>query len=71
MTVAEFQELAIEENGLFVLTETRVGDDGVESEEVRHFQDPKGRLPLNPVDTDARWRTSSSKRPAECAIRIM
>ena len=65
MTVAEFQELAVEENGLFVLTETSVGDDGVENEEVRHFQDPKGRLPLNPVDTDARWRTSSPKRPAE------
>ncbi|MCE2502263.1 MAG: transposase [Dehalococcoidia bacterium] len=31
MTVAEFQELAIEENGLFVLTETSVDDDGVES----------------------------------------
>ena len=65
MAVAEFPELAIEENGLFVLTETSVDDDGVESEEVGHFQDPKGRLPLNPVDTDARWRTSSPKRPAE------
>ena len=71
MAVAEFPELAIEENGLFVLTETSVDDDGVESEEVRHFQDPKGRLPLNPVDTDARWRTSSPKRPAEFATRIM
>ena len=65
MTVAEFQELATEENGLFVLTENSVGDDGVESEEVRYFQDPNCKLPLNPVDTDARWRTSSSKRPAE------
>ena len=65
MTVAEFQELATEENGLFVLTENSVGDDGVESEEVRYFQDFNGKLPLNPVDTDARWRTSSSKRPAE------
>ena len=40
MAVAEFRELAIEENGLFVLTETSVDDGGVESEEVRHFQDP-------------------------------
>ena len=38
MTVAEFQELAVEENGLFVLTETSVGDDGVENEEVRHLE---------------------------------
>ena len=65
MTVAEFQERATAENGLFVLTETIVDDDGEKREEVRHFQDPKGQLPLNPVDTDARWRTSSSKRPAE------
>ena len=70
MTVAEFQELSVEANGLFVLTEISVDDDGVDddgvqSEEVRHFQDPKGRLPLNPVDTDARRRASSPKRPAE------
>ena len=65
MTVAEFEELAVEENGLFVLTETGTSESGVDSEEVRYFQDPKGKLPLNPVDTDARWRTGSSKRPAE------
>ena len=65
MTVAEFEELAVEENGLFVLTETGTSEFGVDSEEVRYFQDPKGKLPLNPVDTDARWRTGSSKRPAE------
>ena len=57
MTVAEFEELAVEENGLFVLTETGTSESGVDSEEVRYFQDPKGKLPLNPVDTDARWRT--------------
>ena len=37
----------------------------MDSEEVRYFQGRKGRLPLNPVDTDARWGTGSSKRPAE------
>lgn len=65
MTVAEFEDLAVEENGLFVLTETAVNESGLDSEEIRYYQDPKGRLPLNPVDTDARWRTGSSKRPAE------
>ena len=30
----------------------------MENEEVRYFQDPKGKLPLSAVDTDARWRNS-------------
>ena len=58
LTVAEFKEQAIEENGLFILTETAVDDDGGEHETVRYFQSPEGRMPLNPVDTDARWRTT-------------
>ena len=58
MTVAEFKEQAIEENGLFVLTETTADNDGVEYEDVRYFQSPEGRMPLNPVDTDVRWKTT-------------
>ena len=58
LTVAEFQEQAIEVNGLLRITQTTVDDDGVEHEEIRHFQSPEGRMPLNPVGTDARWRTS-------------
>ena len=65
MTVAEFEELAVEETGLFVLTETGTSESGVDSEEVRYFQGPKGMLPLNTVDTNARWRTGSSGSPAE------
>ncbi len=57
--------MAVEENGLFVLTDTGESQSGADSEEVRYFQDPKGRLSLNPVDTDIRWRTGSSKQPAE------
>ena len=55
MTVSEFEDLAVEENGLFVLTETEANESGVDNEEVRYYQDPKGRLPLNPVDTEAHW----------------
>ena len=58
MTAAEFKEQAIEENGLFVLTETTADNDGVEYEDVRYFQSPEGRMPLNPADTDARWKTT-------------
>ncbi len=57
-TVDEFQEQAIEINGLFVIEETTVDGDGVEHEEMRYFQSPEGRMPLKPVDTDARWRTT-------------
>ena len=42
MTVAKFKEQAIEENGLFLLTETTVDDDGVEHEDVRFFQSRRG-----------------------------
>ena len=58
MTVEEFKEQAIEVNGLFLVAETTVDGDGVEHEKTRYFQSPEGRMPLNPVDTDARWRTS-------------
>ena len=57
MSVEEFKEKAVEENGLFVLRELEVDEDGEERESVSYYQDPKGRLPLSPVDTDARWRT--------------
>ena len=60
MTVEEFREQAIQVNGLFLIPETTVDDDGVENEETRYFQNPEGKLPLNPVDTDARWRTLRS-----------
>ena len=64
MTVEEFRQQAIKENGLFTVTGTTVDGDGVEHEEVRYFQSPEGRLPLNPVDTDARWRTSRPGKPS-------
>ena len=64
MTVEEFKEQAVQVNDLFVITETTVDADGVEHEEKKYFQKPEGRLPLSPVDTDARWRTSRPGKPA-------
>ncbi len=58
LTLAEFKEQAIEINGLFLLSQSTVDEDGMKNEEVRYFQDPKGKLPLSAVDTDARWRNS-------------
>ena len=64
MSVEEFREKAVEENGLFVLRERVIDEDGEEQESVSFYQDPKGRLRLNPVDTDARWRTTRQDRRA-------
>ena len=64
MSVEEFREKAVEENGLFVLRERQVDENGVESERVRYFQDSRGRSPLNDADIDARWSTKKrNKRP--------
>ena len=60
LSVEEFKEQAIEENGLFVLASSTVDDEGVEHQEVSYFQDSRSQLPLSPVDTDARWRTTRS-----------
>ena len=64
MTVEEFKEQAIETKELFVMARSTVDDEGVEHEEVRYFQDAKGRLPLSPLDTDARWRTTRPGGPS-------
>lgn len=69
LTVAEFKGKAIEENGLFKLTETTVGDEGVEHEEVRYFQSHEGRMPLNPVDTAPAGVPAGPARPPAFSTR--
>jgi hypothetical protein len=41
MTVEEFKEQAIEENGLFVLSSTSIGEDGVGREEIGTSRMPR------------------------------
>ncbi len=65
MTVAEFQEKAIQENGLFVIPADSAVWGEADSRPKMYYQDPEGQLPLNPVDLDARWRKSSRPRRAE------
>ena len=63
LTVEEFKEQAIEVNGLFLLPQSTVDEDGVEHEEVRYFQDPNGKLPLSAVEhrrSVAQLQTGSS-----------
>ena len=64
LSVDEFKEQAIEENGLFVLASSTVDHQGDERHEVRYFQDARGQLPLSSVDTDARWRSSRPGKPS-------
>ena len=63
LTVGEFQERAVEGNGLFALAGAGVDESGAGETKARFFQDPKGTLPLSSVDTDARWRTTRPERP--------
>ncbi len=65
MTVDEFQEKAIRENDIFAIKEVKEDQDEPLQEEVKYYQDAKGRLPLSPVDPDARWRTHSHSKPPE------
>ncbi len=65
MTVEEFQEKAVNENGLFVIKEVKKDADGSVQEEKKYYQDPKGRIPLNPTDLDARWRTHAHRKPTK------
>jgi len=65
MTVEEFQEKAIRENDIFAIKQVKEDQDELLQEEVKCYQDAKGRLPLSPVDPDARWRTHSHSKPPE------
>jgi transposase len=65
MTVEEFQEKAVEENGLFVIKEVKRDEDGSVQEETKYYQDAKGRVPLSTVDLDARWRTHCHSEPTK------
>ena len=62
MTVEEFREKAVEENGLFIVREQQTDEEGVVRESVSYYHDAKGRLSLSQVDTDARWRTTRHDR---------
>ena len=68
LTAEKFREHAIEENGLFVLSESGIDENGVEREETSYFQDSQGLLPLSPVDTDARWHTSRPGKPPRAKL---
>ena len=60
----EFARRATEDNGLFMLKQVHEGDVGPDRIEVRRYQDAKGKLPISPVDPDARWSKHSRRQQA-------
>jgi IS5 family transposase len=70
LTVEEFAQKATQENGLFTLREVQPGTKEEPARiQVRYYQDPQGRLPLSPVDLDARWRTHSRAQKAQLCYK--
>lgn len=66
LKVEEFAQRAVEDNGIFTLKGVQPAGEGEPAKiQVSHYQDPQGKLPLNPVDLDARWSTHSRKQKAQ------
>lgn len=64
MTVEEFQERAVAENGIFVVREGEGGNREVGGE-TKYYHDAGGLLALGPVDLDVRGQTYSQSKRAE------
>ncbi len=60
----EFAQKVKEENGLFVLKEVQAEEGEPPKITVRRYQDKAGKLPISPVDPDARWSKHSRKQKA-------
>jgi transposase len=58
LTIEKFMQNAIQENDVYF-----------EPIESKRYQDPKGKLPLSPVDPDARWQAKSKKEKAHLCYK--
>jgi transposase len=71
LTTGEFVKKVIKENDIYIEPiETKVGDQGkISVMETKCYQDSKGKLPLSPVDPDARWQAKSKKERAHLCYK--
>jgi transposase len=71
LTTGEFVKKVIKENDIYIEPiETKVGDQGkISVVEPKCYQDSKGKLPLSPVDPDARWQAKSKKQRAHLSYK--
>ena len=82
LTVEEFVKKAVKENDIYLeSTETKTGgsvidksrllsgQDEISVVETKRYQDSKGKLPLSPVDPDARWQAKSKREKAHLCYK--
>jgi transposase len=71
LTTGEFVKKVIKENDIYIEPiETKVGDQGkISVMETKCYQDSKGKLPLSPVDPDARWQAKNKKQKAHLCYK--
>jgi transposase len=70
-TPEEFVKKVIQENDIYLESiETKAfGQDKISVVETKYYQDSKGKLPLSPVDPDARWQAKSKKERAHLCYK--
>jgi len=71
LTTGEFVKKVIKENDIYIEPiDTKVGDQGkISMVQTKCYQDSKGKLPLSPVDPDARWQAKSKKEKAHLCYK--
>jgi transposase len=71
LTTEEFVKKVIRENGVHLeRIETKGGgENNISVVETKCYQDSKGKLPLSPVDPDARWQAKSKKERAHLSYK--
>jgi transposase len=71
LTPEEFVKKVMQENDIYLEPiETKAGgQDKISVVETKCYQDSKGKLPLSPVDPDARWQAKSKREKARLSYK--
>jgi transposase len=71
LTTEEFVKKAIQENDIYLEPEeTKAGgEDKISVVKTKCYQDSKGKLPLSPVDVDARWQAKSKREKVHLSYK--
>jgi len=71
LTPEEFVKKVIQENDIYLesLETKATTQDKISVVETKRYQDSKGKLPLSPVDPDARWQAKSKREKAHLSYK--
>jgi hypothetical protein len=78
LTTEEFVKKSIRENDIYLeSTKTKAGglvqsspqEDKISAVGTKRYQDPKGKLPLSPIDPDARWQAKNKREKAHLCYK--